>query len=147
MLGVQAGLRMSALPATRHLPPPEFANSGVLSQLAPRSSRRKITTGLDPRSLVDPAIWSGPLFHVDSNKGDDGRTGLGGFDGDFSQAVRTIYRAFELGNATGAAYRVGSNRVSTRNRPLRRTVSGSRRSPWRSSDGVAPCATAPARTA
>lgn len=106
MLGVQAGLRMSALPATRHRPPPGFANSGVLFQLAPRSSRGKIMSGLDPRSLVDPAIWSGPLFHVDSEQGDDGRSGLGGFDGDFSEAVRTIYRAFELGNATGAAYRV-----------------------------------------
>ena len=43
---------------------------------------------------------------MDGVQGDDGRIGLGAADGDFSQALRTIYRAFELGNATGGAYRV-----------------------------------------
>jgi hypothetical protein len=60
---------------------------------------------LDPRSLVDPAIWTGPAFHV-SVDGDDDNTGLGATDGDFSQAKRTIHAAFLAGNATGAPYRV-----------------------------------------
>ena len=61
---------------------------------------------LSPRDLVDPAIWSGPAFHVDSAAGDDANSGLGAQDGDFSAAKRTIHAAFVAGNATGAAYRV-----------------------------------------
>ncbi|MEM6897697.1 MAG: hypothetical protein AAF576_09950, partial [Pseudomonadota bacterium] len=60
---------------------------------------------LNPRDLVDPAIWSGPAFHVDL-AGNDDNSGLGAADGDFSDAKRTIYSAFVAGNATGAPYRV-----------------------------------------
>ena len=60
---------------------------------------------VNPRDLIDPAVWSGPAFHVDV-AGDDANTGLGAADGDFSQAKRTIYGAFVEGNATGAPYRV-----------------------------------------
>jgi len=60
---------------------------------------------VDPRSLIDPAVWSGPAFHVDV-AGDDANTGLGATEGDFSQAKRTFYGAFLAGNATGAPYRV-----------------------------------------
>ncbi|WP_264213212.1 hypothetical protein [Leisingera thetidis] len=61
---------------------------------------------LDPRALVDPAVWSGPAIHVDIATGDDGNSGLGAQDGDFSAAVKTIHAAFTAGNATGGAYRV-----------------------------------------
>ncbi len=61
---------------------------------------------VDPRDLVDPAIWAGPAYHVDSFAGDDANSGLGGTDGDFSDAKRSIHSAFVAGNATGAAYRV-----------------------------------------
>lgn len=60
---------------------------------------------LAPRALVDPAIWSGPAFHVDV-EGDDANSGVGAQDGDFSAAKRTIHAAFTAGNATGGAYRV-----------------------------------------
>lgn len=60
---------------------------------------------IEPRSLVDPAIWSGPAFHV-STSGSDGNSGLGAQDGDFSDAKRTLHAAFVAGNATGAPYRV-----------------------------------------
>lgn len=62
--------------------------------------------GVEPRDLVDSAIWSGAAFHVDGVAGDDGNRGLGSADGDFSNAKRTIHAAFVAGNATGAAYRV-----------------------------------------
>jgi hypothetical protein len=62
--------------------------------------------GLTPRDLVDPLIWTGPAYHVDLVSGDDGNTGLGASDGDFSDPLRTIKGAFILGNATGAPYRV-----------------------------------------
>jgi hypothetical protein len=61
---------------------------------------------ISPRDLVDPAIWTGPALHVDGATGDDGNSGLGAQDGDFSDAKRTIYAAFVAGNATGAPYRV-----------------------------------------
>lgn len=60
----------------------------------------------DPRALVDPAIWSGPAFHVDGDSGDDTNSGQGSVDGDFSAAKRNIHAAFVAGNATGGAYRV-----------------------------------------
>ncbi len=106
MLGLTAGLGMVGPLVTRHAPPPGFGGGAVLAGLMPRLSRGRAETGLDPRGLVDPAIWSGPAFHVDGVTGDDARTGLGAAEGDFSDALRSIYRAFEIGNATGAAYRV-----------------------------------------
>ena len=65
----------------------------------------RFVADLDPRGLIDPAVWTGPAFHVDLS-GDDSNSGLGGFEGDFSDAKRTIYGAFLAGNATGAPYRV-----------------------------------------
>ena len=61
---------------------------------------------VEPRDLVDPAIWTGAALHVDGAAGDDGNSGLGSQDGDFANAKRTIHAAFTAGNATGAAYRV-----------------------------------------
>lgn len=65
----------------------------------------RFTAELEPRDLVDPAIWAGPAFHVDTG-GDDSNSGLGAQDGDFAAAKRTISGAFVAGNATGGAYRV-----------------------------------------
>ena len=65
----------------------------------------QFTTTLSPRAIVDPAIWSGALFHVAPN-GDDDNSGLGAITGDFGQAKRTIAAAFVAGNATNAPYRV-----------------------------------------
>jgi hypothetical protein len=64
------------------------------------------SANLTPRDLVDPLIWSGAAIHVDRATGDDANTGLGGQDGDFSDAKRSIYAAFVTGNALGAPYRV-----------------------------------------
>lgn len=63
-------------------------------------------TNLTPRDLVDPGIWTGAVIHVDRATGDDGNSGIGTFDGDFTAAKRSIYHAFRVGNATGAPYRV-----------------------------------------
>lgn len=64
------------------------------------------SSNLAPRDLVDPDIWTGAAIHVDSATGDDSNSGLGAYDGDFTNPKRTIYGAFLAGNATGAAYRV-----------------------------------------
>lgn len=61
---------------------------------------------LIPRDLVNGGIWTGAAIHVDAATGDDGNSGLGAQDGDFSQAKRSIHAAFVVGNATGAPYRV-----------------------------------------
>lgn len=65
----------------------------------------RFETDLNPRDLVDPAIWTGPAFHV-AQSGNDSNDGLGVQDGDFSSAKRTIHAAFDAGNGTGAPYRV-----------------------------------------
>ncbi len=62
--------------------------------------------GVDPRSLVHKRIWAGAAIHFDGVIGVDANSGLGSADGDFSAAKKTIYAAFEAGNATGAPYRV-----------------------------------------
>lgn len=67
---------------------------------------RAYRAAVEPRDLVDPAIWAGAAIHVDGVAGDDANSGLGGQDGNFTNAKRTIHAAFTAGNATGAAYRV-----------------------------------------
>lgn len=67
---------------------------------------KSYSADLSPRALVDGGIWTGVAVHVDGVLGDDGNTGLGSVDGDFSDAKRTIHSAFAAGNATGAPYRV-----------------------------------------
>jgi len=86
--------------------PSGFNWDGTSHPVAITQAGQSFSTGLNPRDLVDPAIWTGPAFHVDSATGDDGNSGLGSADGDFSAAKRTIYGAFVAGNATGAPYRV-----------------------------------------
>ena len=86
--------------------PPGFGWDAVRFPLPVHRVGARYGVGLQPRDLVDPAIWSGPAFHVDGVAGDDANSGLGAQDGDFSAAKRTIHAAFVAGNATGAAYRV-----------------------------------------
>ena len=56
----------------------------------------------EPKSLVNPAIWSGPIYYVDPATGVDTNTGLGSY----TNALQTLDKAVALGNATGAPYRV-----------------------------------------
>lgn len=86
--------------------PTDFAWDSARFPLAVGKSGGRYDSGLTPRTLVNPSIWSGPAFHVDSATGNDANTRLGVVDGDFAAATRTIHRAFTLGNATGAPYRV-----------------------------------------
>ncbi|WAC26353.1 hypothetical protein [Ancylobacter sp. SL191] len=60
----------------------------------------------DPKSYVNPAIWTGAAIHVDPVNGSSGNSGLGAFDGDFSAAKATLQQAIIAGNATGAPYRI-----------------------------------------
>lgn len=59
----------------------------------------EFTAILDPRSLVNPAIWTGPVFYV-STTGSDSAAGT------LAAPVRSIWKATALGDATGAPYRV-----------------------------------------
>lgn len=87
-------------------PPPGLGWDMARAPLAARPVAGRIRSGLDPRALVDPAIWTGPAFHVDGASGDDANSGRGAASGDFSDPLRTIHAAFTAGNATGAPYRV-----------------------------------------
>jgi len=87
-------------------PPSALGWVGTPSALIARSIGQTYAVDIDPRTLVDPAIWSGPAIHVDATGGNDANSGMGAIDGDFSAAKRSIYSAFSAGNATGGAYRV-----------------------------------------
>ena len=106
MLGLSMGMIPPA-PTERPMPLPAGFNwdSGRFP-LAITKSGAGYRWDVDPRSLVDPLIWSGPAYHVDGDNGDDANSGLGATDGDFSAAKRTIWAAFVAGNATGTPYRV-----------------------------------------
>lgn len=111
MLGLDIGLGAGSGPlgdrgTTALTPPPGLGWNADLAPLAVMGRGRDARSGLAPRSLVDPAIWTGAAIHVDGQAGDDLYSGLGAADGDFSAAKRTIHAAFTAGNATGAAYRV-----------------------------------------
>lgn len=106
MFGLGVALQ-TAMQAERPVPLP--SGLGWDSARFPLSVRKRGTryrAQLSPRDLVDPAIWSGAAIHVDGIAGDDANTGLGGFDGHFADAKRTIHAAFVAGNATAAPYRV-----------------------------------------
>ncbi|MBN8190475.1 hypothetical protein JF540_28020, partial [Salipiger thiooxidans] len=60
----------------------------------------------NPRELVDPRIWTGPVIHVDIATGSDANSGIGEYFGDFSAAKLTIHAAYTAGNALGVPYRV-----------------------------------------
>ena len=61
---------------------------------------------VNPREHVNPAIWTGTAYHVDVVNGSTSNTGLGLFDGDFTNAMQQISAAITAGNATGAPYRI-----------------------------------------
>jgi hypothetical protein len=106
MIGTAVGL---APQYSIHMPvavPAGFTWDQGRFPLAVTKSGAGYRSGTAPRNLVNPAIWTGPAYHVDSATGNDANSGLGAFEGDFSTATRTIHRAFALGNATGAPYRV-----------------------------------------
>ncbi|MBD3665388.1 hypothetical protein [Sulfitobacter aestuariivivens] len=106
MLGLSVGLQpqySSRVPVDF---PTGFGWDQAHHPLSIHRTGTRYVADINPRDLVDPAIWAGPAYHVDSAAGDDGQTGLGSVDGDFTQAKRTIYAAFLAGNATAAPYRV-----------------------------------------
>ncbi|MFD2739611.1 hypothetical protein ACFSUD_08530 [Sulfitobacter aestuarii] len=106
MLGAGVGL----LPQYRRkIPvplPPGFGWDQARFPLSVTRLGTGFRSGLEPRALVDPLIWQGLALHVDGDLGDDGNSGLGAVEGDFSAAKRSIHAAFVAGNASGAPYRV-----------------------------------------
>lgn len=102
MLGADIGLKPARAHRASVALPPGFGWDATRFPIAVTSSGG---SNLTPCDLVDPAIWTGPAFHVDAG-GDDSNSGLGAQDGDFANAKRTIYAAFLAGNAGGVPYRV-----------------------------------------
>ncbi|WP_415919312.1 hypothetical protein [Tateyamaria sp. SN6-1] len=108
MLGLAVGMQPT-YSARRVVPfPAGFAWDQGRFGLQISETGGRYVADVDPRDLVDPAIWAGPAFHV-SASGDDYNSGLAATEGDFTDAKRTIYGAFRAGNATGAPYRVVVN--------------------------------------
>jgi len=54
---------------------------------------------VNPRTLVDPAIWTGEAFYVAASSGNSGNDGS-----DFENAFSTIHAAITAGNATNAPF-------------------------------------------
>lgn len=106
MIGVDIGHCGGQAGGDLFSPPLPLGWGGTLENLVASRSGSVFRANIDPRDLVDPAIWSGPAFHVDGQSGHDSNSGLGASDGDFSAAKRSIHAAFTAGNATNAAYRV-----------------------------------------
>jgi hypothetical protein len=86
------------------VPPAGLGWTGPALSLVPSGAGWR--PSLVPRSLVNPAIWTGVAIHVDAVAGNDTNSGLGVPDGTFTLAKKTIHAAFTAGNATGAPYRV-----------------------------------------
>ena len=109
MLGLGLGMQPRFLLAASGVPDVTFPTGFAWDQerfgFGVTKAGAEYVSDLNPATLVDAGIWSGPAFHVDS-AGNDANSGLGAQDGDFSDAKRTIYGAFRAGNATGAPYRV-----------------------------------------
>lgn len=106
MLGVGLGLRPGPPVETPVALPTGFGWDDIRFPLSVKRTGAGFRADLDPRSLVDPGIWTGAAIHVDGEAGDDANSGLGSTDGDFLDAKRSIHAAFVAGNATGAPYRV-----------------------------------------
>ncbi|MEM8654401.1 MAG: hypothetical protein AAGF36_06620 [Pseudomonadota bacterium] len=105
MLGVTLGLAPQYSAQSLVPFPAGFAWDQAAFGLDVARAGGRYRADVDPRSLVDPSIWSGPAIHVD-RAGSDANSGLGAEDGDFSAAKRTLHSAFVAGNATGGPYRV-----------------------------------------
>ena len=104
MIGVKVGAAFGSL--RRRVPslPAGLGWTGPALALVPQGGGWR--SAINPRSLVDPGIWTGTAIHVDAVAGNDTNSGLGVPDGIFTQAKRSIHAAFAAGNATGAPYRV-----------------------------------------
>jgi hypothetical protein len=107
---VEVGLALSSMrsmsSSASFAPPAGLGWNGTPTSLSAARFGDTYMVDVNPRDLVDPAIWSGPAYHVDGVSGDDNNSGLGTVDGDFSAAKKSIHAAFTAGNATGSAYRV-----------------------------------------
>ncbi len=107
---VEVGLALSSMrsmsSSASFAPPAGLGWNGTPTSLSAARFGDTYMVDVNPRDLVDPAIWSGPAYHVDGVSGDDSNSGLGTVDGDFSAAKNSIHAAFTAGNATGSAYRV-----------------------------------------
>lgn len=106
MIGLSVGLMSPGVGAVSVQLPSGFGWDVTSYPIEVSRIGASYTSGIAPRSLVDPNIWTGPAIHVDPVAGDDSNSGIGAFDGDFQSAKRTIHAAFVEGNATGSAYRV-----------------------------------------
>jgi hypothetical protein len=104
MIGVKVGATSG--PSRRAAPevPAGLGWTGPALSLVPSGVGWR--PALNPRSLVNPAIWTGTAIHVDAVAGNDANSGLGVPDGTFALAKKSIHAAFSAGNATGAPYRV-----------------------------------------
>lgn len=65
------------------------------------SSAGGYSASIDAHAFVDPRVWTGPAYYVDVTAGNDANTGLS-----WAQAVKGIWKAVQLGNATAAPFRV-----------------------------------------
>jgi hypothetical protein len=106
MIGVGVAPTLSAAVEQAVTMPLNLAWNQSLHAVTVRKGPAGFRAAVTPRALVDPAIWTGPAYHVDGVSGADGNSGLGAEDGDFGTAKRTLHSAFVAGNATGAPYRV-----------------------------------------
>lgn len=106
MLGLSLGVQPGAPGETPVPLPVGFAWDSTSHPVDIRKTGAGYRAAMNPRDLVDPGIWTGAAIHVDSATGDDGNSGFGATDGDFSAAKRTIHAAFTAGNATAAPFRV-----------------------------------------
>jgi hypothetical protein len=104
MIGVKVGATSGPMRRRGPVPPVDLGWTAPALVLQPVAAGWR--PGLEPRSLVSPAIWSGAAIHVDAVLGNDSNSGLGSPDGTFTQAKKSIHAAITAGNATGAAYRI-----------------------------------------
>jgi hypothetical protein len=106
MIGLELGMGPARPISSVYSPPAGLGWNDTLASLSASALADGYSANIEPRDLVDPAIWNGPAMHVDGANGNDSNSGLGAADGDFSAAKKSIHAAFAAGNATGGAYRV-----------------------------------------
>lgn len=92
------------------VPPSGFLWDHVSYPVRTRRFGTNYVVDCNPRAWI-PGVWTAArataIFHVDVGSGNDTTgTGIGAFIGDFSTAVKTISKAFTLGNATAGPYQV-----------------------------------------
>ncbi|MEP2029441.1 MAG: hypothetical protein ABJI96_12140 [Paracoccaceae bacterium] len=107
---VEVGLALSSIQGRSDNasfgPPSGLGWNTALTDVTATQTGGGYAVNVNPRGLVDPAIWAGQAYHVDGVAGNDSSSGIGAFDGDFSTAKKSIHSAFSAGNASGNPYRV-----------------------------------------